>query len=124
MRDPEAMTDRQRRRELRDSYATQARSAGIYRIAHGATGGWIIRSTADLAGARSRFEFGRSTQSVGSFDGRLADDLRRHGFDALTFEVLDTLPHRPTASDADLRAELETLERLWAERLDAPREGS
>ena len=49
-------------------------------------------------------------------DGRLAADLREHGFDAFSFEVLETVEVAPDRSRDTLMSDLAVLEGLWREK--------
>ena len=113
------MTDKDRRRELREQARQNPPAAGIYAIRHRATGRVIVASAINLAGARNRFDFAVSTGSLGALDGQLGGDIRAHGIDGLAFEVLETVAVEPGTSDSDLRADLATLETLWREQLGA-----
>lgn len=111
------MTDPARRRELREQARLNPPDAGVYAIRHHVTGRVIVASTVNLAGARNRFDFAVSTNTLGALDGQLGGDIREHGTDGLAFEVLETLVVEPGTTDADLRADLATLEALWREQV-------
>jgi hypothetical protein len=111
------MVDKSRRRELREQARQHPPDAGVYAIRHRATGRVIVASAVNLAGARNRFEFAVGTGALGALDGQLGGDIRAHGVEGLTFEVLETVPVEPGKADADLRADLETLLVLWREQL-------
>ena len=111
------MTDRARRRELRDAVRANPPDAGVYAIRHGVTGRTVVASTLNLPGARNRFDFAIATGSVAAIDGLLGGDIRAHGIDGLAFEVLETVPVDPSRTEAERRADLATLETLWREKL-------
>lgn len=111
------MVDKGRRRELREQARQKPPAAGIYAIRHRATGRVVVASAVNLAAARNRFDFAVGTGALGALDGQLGGDIRAHGVDGLEFEVLETVPVEPGSADAELRADLATLEALWREQL-------
>lgn len=111
------MTDKARRRELREQARQNPPEAGVYVIRHQVTGRAIVAATLNLAGARNRFDFAVSTGSFGALDGQLGGDIRAHGAGGLTFEVLEILTVEAGTPDDELRAELATLEALCREQL-------
>jgi hypothetical protein len=113
------MTDKQSRRELRDQARQNPPAAGIYAIRHRTTGRVVVASAVNLAAARNRFDFAVGTRTLSALDGRLRGDIGTHGVEGLEFEVLETVPVEPATVEADLRAELTTLEALWREELGA-----
>jgi hypothetical protein len=110
------MTDKARRRELRDETLQHPPDAGIYAIRHRVTGRTLVASAVNLAGARNRFDFAVSTGALAALDGQLGGDVRAYGVAGLEFEVLETVPVEPGTPDADLRSDLATLEALWREQ--------
>jgi len=113
------VTDKERRRELREQARQNPPPAGIYAIRHRATGRVVVASAVNLAGARNRFDFAVSTGLTSALDTQLGGDVRAHGTEGLAFEVLETVPVEPGTVAADLRADLATLEALWREQLGA-----
>lgn len=113
------MTDKARRRELRDAALRNPPDAGIYAIRHRATGRVVVAATENLAGARNRFDFAVSTGALAALDGQLAGDIRAHGPEGLELEVLETVAVNAATTRDALRADLRTLEALWREKLGA-----
>jgi broad specificity phosphatase PhoE len=111
------MTDRARRRELRDEAQRHPPEAGVYAIRHRATGRVLVTATQNLAGARNLFAFAVTTGSLGVLDGQLAGDIREHGAEGLELEVLETVAVEPGTPLDELRSDLRTLEALWREKL-------
>lgn len=111
------MTDKSRRRELREEARQHPPDAGIYAIRHAATGRVVVASAVNLAAARNKFEFAVQTEAVSALDGQLGGDIRTHGLEGLAFEVLEVVPAEPGRSDAELRADLATLEALWRDQV-------
>ncbi len=117
MTDNRTMTDKARRRELREQALQHPPDAGVYAIRHRATGRVLVAAAVNLAGARNRFDFAVATNTLGALDGQLGGDIAAHGVDGLEFEVLETLEVEPGTPEAELRAELATLEALYREEL-------
>ncbi len=115
------MVDKARRRELREQVRQKPPNAGIYAIRHRATGRVLVAAAVNLAGARNRFDFAVTTNTLGALDGQLGGDIRTHGVDGLEFEVLEEIRVEPGTSEADLRADLAVLEELWREQLGLAR---
>jgi len=115
------MTDKTRRKELREQLAQHPPDAGVYAVRHRATGRVIVASAVNLAGARNRYDFAVSTGSLAALDGQLGGDIRAHGPEGLEFDVLETVVVEPGTPDAELRADLATLEALWREQLSSDR---
>jgi hypothetical protein len=112
------MSDAARRRDLRREYRRRRADAGVFRIVNTKRNRSLLGSTRNLDGMRNRFEFARSTESITALDHRLHADARTDGVDAFTFEVLDVLDVADDATDAQIDADLATLEQLWRDRLD------
>jgi len=117
----DTVTDKTRRRELREQLAQHPPDAGVYAIRHRTTGRVIVASAVNLAGARNRFDFAVATGTLSALDGQLGGDIAAHGTEGLAFEVLETVVVEPGTADADLRADLATLEILWREQLGSGR---
>jgi hypothetical protein len=113
------MNDKARRKQLTADYKRNHPEAGVYRIVNGTTGRALLGSSLNLPSMRSKFEFSRSTRSYGALDHRLASDIRQHGIDAFSLEILEVLDTRPEMNDAEIRDDLATLEALWREKLGA-----
>jgi len=111
------MTDRARRKELKSAYEETALPAGVYRITNAAVSRTLIASTTNLTAAKNRFDFAIAQRMAGALDQRLKRDVQAHGFDGLSFEIVETLEPDPDASPETLAAELKTLEALVREQL-------
>lgn len=110
------VNDRSRRRELTKAYASAHPVAGVYRIRNAQTGRVLIGSATNLAGARNRFAFARSTNAPGALDLRLREDIREHGLAAFELEVLESFVPPAERTGAEIRGELDILESLCRER--------
>lgn len=113
------MDQQARRRELKAEYRETPREAGVYRIRNSAKERSLIGTTTNLPGMRNRFEFGKSMGSASTLDGRLAPDIKADGWDAFSFEVLETITPLSTMTPEALQRDLAALEELWREKLGA-----
>jgi hypothetical protein len=113
------MTDRERRRQLRDQARSAPPDAGVIVVRHAATGRRVVTAVENLAGARNRFAFALATGTLSALpDPHLAADARAHGTDGLSLEVLETVAVEPGADMSAVRRDLDTLVSLWRERLE------
>ena len=111
------MTDRARRRELKEQARQNPPEAGVYRIVNRKAGTYLLGSAVNLDSMRSKLAFARSTGSPSALDLRLKAEVLRDGLENFDLEILDTLTVTPEMTTAAVRAELATLEELWRERL-------
>jgi hypothetical protein len=111
------VTDKARRRELKEQARQNPPEAGVYRIVNKKAGTYLLGSAANLDSMRSKLAFARSTGSPSALDLRLKAEILRDGLENFDLEILDTLTVTPEMAAADIRAELATLEVLWRERL-------
>jgi hypothetical protein len=111
------MIDSTRRKELKSSYQQTRQQAGVYRITNSATGRVLLISTTNLASAKNRLDFAISQKMAGALDQRLKKEVLAHGFEALSFEVLETIDPAVETTEAELAEDLKTLEALWKEQL-------
>ena len=111
------MTERDRRRELREQIRQQPPDAGVYAVRHRTTGRTVVAHSLNLQGARNRFDFCVATGSLGAFDPGLVADARAHGVDGLELDVLDVVQIEAGTEPEAVRDDLETLATMWRERL-------
>ena len=112
------MTDKARRKELKEQARQNPPDAGVYRIVNRKAGTYLLGTAVNLDSMRSKLAFARSTGSPSALDLRLKAEMIRDGLEHFDLEVLDTLNVTPEMTTAEVRAELATLEDLWRERLD------
>ncbi len=113
------MSDRNRRKELTSEYKQSRREAGVYRIVNTTTGKALLGSSLNLDSVRNKMAFARQTNSPGTLGYQLKADVQQMGIDAFQLEVLEVLDVKPEMSDAQVQADLQTLEQLWRERYAA-----
>jgi hypothetical protein len=102
---------------LVDEYKRRPPEAGVYRIVDQRTGKTLLGSALNLSSVRGKLDFARATNSPGALDHRLGKDIREHGIDAFTFEILELLDVTPEMTATRIREDLYALEALWRERL-------
>ena len=112
-----SMGQESNRRALKAEYREAKQDAGVYRIFSRASDRGIVGTSTNLRSIGNRVEFARSTRSLGALDARLKPLIEADGFEALEFEVLETLDAGPDTSAASASADLKTLETLWKEKL-------
>ncbi len=110
------MVDRSRRKQLASDYKQTRREAGIYRITNSENGKSLIASSTNLDSVRSKMEFARTTNSPGVLGYQLKSDVLKFGIEAFALEILEVLEVKPEMTDAQIRADLKTLEQLWTEK--------
>jgi hypothetical protein len=115
------MAEKNRRRELVAEYKRNRPEAGVYRVMNTENGKVLVGSALNLASVRNKVEFARSTNSasgLGALSHRLLADARQFGLDAFTLEIVEVLEPRAEQTDAEIKADLATLEALWREKCD------
>ena len=110
------MPGRSRRKELVSEYKQTRREAGVYRIVNSTSGKALLGSSTNLDSVRNKLEFARKTNSPGTLGYQLKADEQRLGIDAFALEILEVLDVAPEMSEAQIRADLQTLEQLWREK--------
>ena len=98
------------RKNLREQYKERTVVGGVFAIKNSANGRLYIDSTANLDGAKNRFDFMRHTGI--SFHFRLQEDWSRYGVDAFYFLILDELVKKTDQSDKEFLADLKGLKEL------------
>jgi hypothetical protein len=107
-----------RRRELVDEYRRTGPEVGVYRLVNTRTGKAFLGSTLNLGSVRGKLDFARKTGGVSALDTKIWADARQFGAEAFDLEILEVLEVRPEQTQAEIRADLATLEALWRERFD------
>ena len=103
------------RKEAIRRYRGKPRPAGVFRVLHKSSGRVLVGASPDAAARlrRIRVQLEMSSHPNAS----LQTDWDADGSGGFEFEVLDVLPPSKEPS-ADLADELQTLLRLWTEKLD------
>ena len=106
--------DQQQRRAAAAAYKARRQQGGVYQIRNTRTGRILLRAACDLRGSRNRFAFAQMTGSC--VDYALQHDWAQNGSD-FVFEVLEELQQKEAQTDAEFRADIDTLLALWQEKL-------
>jgi hypothetical protein len=112
------MDQKSRRKELVEEYRRAGPDAGVYRIVNGQNGMAFVGSARNLGSVHGKMDFARKTGGFTALDRKLHPAVRQFGIEAFSLEILEVLEIRPEMSDAEIRADLTTLEELWRERYD------
>jgi hypothetical protein len=110
------MDQKARRKQLVSEYKQARPEAGVYRIVNSQNGKVLLGSSPNLPSVQSKMEFARTTNAATIFGYKMAPDIRKFGIDAFSLEILEVLEIRPEMTQAEILAELKTLEALWREQ--------
>lgn len=105
------------RKALTREYKERKLLGGVYTITNTVSGKYLLGHTASLASVRSRFEFAVKTESA--VHPRLRADWAELGGQAFALDVLEELEQRDGQSQTEFLTDLQTLEDMWREKLDA-----
>ncbi|HEX8392254.1 MAG TPA: GIY-YIG nuclease family protein [Longimicrobium sp.] len=105
------------KREMVRAYKEAARPMGVYRVHNTRTDRSLVARSVDLPASLNRER--SQLRFAGHRNRELQADWNAMGPDAFVFEVLDTLTPPEDQPGYDPAADLEVLEAMWRERLDA-----
>jgi len=103
------------RKDIIREYKERRPTAGVFAIKNTASGRVLLGSSLNLDGSLNKHRF---MLKIGSHrNAALQADWQRHGPEAFTFEILETVApsDRP---GFDVREELALLEEIWIEKLE------
>lgn len=109
------MMDKQRRKELLQSYRDRTITGGAYRILNTVTGRQFVDAETDLAGAQNRFVFSQRMNTCTK--ARLHADWAQYGPEAFTFEILEEIEKKDAQTPQEFAEDLAVLAALWREKL-------
>ena len=112
------MDQKSRRKQLVSEYKQTRPEAGVYRIVNSKNGKMLLASSPNLPSVQSKMKFARSTNAATIFGYKIAPEIRHFGIEAFSLEILEVLETRPEMTQAEILADLATLEELWREKLD------
>ena len=104
----------QDKKQLKKNYRQSARTIGIFLIRNNLTNRVFVGSGLDLHGIINRHKFDLTSGS--HRNKQLQSDWNELGSNHFAFEIVDELAAREGAK-VDYRAELNSLEQLWLEKL-------
>ncbi|NLV51030.1 MAG: GIY-YIG nuclease family protein [Clostridiales bacterium] len=102
------------RKELAAAYKTKKQVGGVYCIVNDTDGRCLLKYTADLAGAKNRFDFAKATGR--STEIKLTDYWGDGS--SFSFSVVDTLEKKEDWDDKRFIREVRLLAEIWKENLD------
>lgn len=103
------------KKRLKDNYKSSAAVGGIYRLVCEGNGHAIVKSTLDIAGIKSRFNFAMKIKSCP--DPNMQKDCLEFGSDSFKLEVLEELTMKEGQTAKEFSDDMEVLYELWLERL-------
>ena len=109
-----------KRKEITNAYKARKLLGGVYMITNILNGKYLIDHAANLKSVQNRFQFAMTTGST--MHHKLQKDWEELGAQAFTLEVLEELEQKPEQTQAAFMDDLETLEQLLRENLDASQE--
>lgn len=107
--------DKAQKKELLAAYKERRVRGGVYRLINRETGRFLLQWGADLTGCENRFRFALSTGSC--IHPKLADDWKKLGGGAFSFEVLEELEKKETRTEGEFSGDCKALYELWQEKL-------
>ena len=106
----------QQRKAAIQSYKARRQVGGVCRYVHEPSGRFLLFAEPDLAAGRNRFAFMQKTGSCPHL--QLQSDWKHDGPQAFRLEVMEELRCGEEQTDAQFRADLQTLLSLWQEKSD------
>ena len=106
--------DKQKRKELKQTYLQTARPAGVIAIRCNVNGKVLFVSSLNLNGLLDRHEF--QLRLGGHYNKELQKDWNTYGRENFTFEILEQLETKDDPT-YDYSKDLAVLEELWLEEL-------
>ena len=103
------------RKQLIKDYKDKPAVGAVYCIECSGNRKRIVKSTPDLGGLRSRFDFAQKIQSCP--DPALQGEWAQYGNPSFTLTVLDELPMKENQTTKEFRDDLKVLLELWLEKL-------
>ena len=111
------MADAANKKALKEQYKARVVTGGVFGIRCGAEDALWLRATTDVTGAKNRFAFSVMTNYCP--EPIMAQAWKKHGAQAFSFEVFETLEKKETQSDREFAQDIDTLLALWTEKLNA-----
>ena len=109
------------KKDIKREYKERKARAGIFQIKNTVNGKVLIGSRLNIDGILNRYKF---QLSAGSHPNKeLQKDFNELDPDKFTFEILDIIEEKDEPS-FNLKEELELLEQIWLEKLEAHEDNS
>ena len=109
------MKDKKTAKELQMQYKERQIIGGVYAIRNLANNKLLLDAAVDLQGSKNRFEFSCKTGSCVNM--KLQNDWNAQGGGQFTFEILEELKKGETQTQAEFKADIDLLKKLWLEKL-------
>ncbi len=107
--------DAARRKELMNAYKAKPVVGGVYCIfCSGSQRRWL-RSSVDMEGSRSRFQFAVKTKS--SPEPAMRQEWLAYGIESFSFECLEELEKGETQTAREFAEDVQALLDMWQEKL-------
>jgi hypothetical protein len=105
------------RKALINEYKQRKIVGGIYRVTNTRSGMYLLDHAANIQAKQNAFDFMVSSSSC--LDYRLKKDLEALGSKVFAFEILETLEKKKDQSQDEFMADLETLAKMYSEKMDS-----
>lgn len=102
------------KKRLKDEFKARVVVGGVYQIRCNPTGQSWIKASANLPGAKNRFDFCVFTNSAP--ESGMSSAWKEYGAKAFSFEVLEELEKQELQTDSEFKEDVNTLMALWKEK--------
>ena len=116
------MSNKSDRKALVEQYKQIKEDAGVYRIVNNNTGQYLLGSTTNMRSILSKYQFAKNTGTATVWLQPLAEDIKQHGYDRFSLEVLELLDIKPETTTEQIKDGIETLEAICRDKLDPSKE--
>lgn len=106
-----------RKKQLRNEYKSKPAVGAVYAIDCSGNGRRLMKSTVDIGGIKSRYNFAISTK--GSPDPSLNNEWLKYGSESFSLTVLEEMTMREGQSPKEFADDMNALYELWLEKTDA-----
>jgi len=112
--------EKQSRKALAAQYKNKAAVGGVYCVKCGGDNTVWLRSTADMQGAKNRFDFSQLNDSYP--EPCMREAWMTYGSSSFSFEVLEEIKKGETQTDREFTDDISVLLTLWTEKQEAGQE--
>lgn len=108
--------DPAKKRQLKNNYKSKPAVGGVYCILCSGNQRRLIKSSVDLAGIQSRYNFALAIK--GCPDPALQSEWMEYGSDSFSFTVLEELTMKEGQSPREFADDMDLLREMWIEKQD------